>query len=308
MKNARKIARIVPLFAACALGLPAPAVVGAQPAADPVVATYERLAQTRSRSVVAIKFVLKMEFGGFGDDENEQEVSGLMIDPSGLVLVSNMQFGGFLGMMQQYSGGSNLHASIKPEKIRVLVGEDTVGVDAKLIARDTELDLAWVKIEKAPDQPYEAVDFVASVAVSVGQLLYTVSHADKFFDRTPVVGELRIAGLAKKPRALLLPGGGGGGAGMMGMGGMGSAVFTSAGEPVGVLVMQMPSREDGDGGRNDMFGMMFSGGSGGVAVLPGAEVAAATERALKTAADDGKEAASDKAAEIKPDKPEGGGK
>ncbi|MFN0010857.1 MAG: trypsin-like peptidase domain-containing protein [Phycisphaerales bacterium] len=298
------------LLAALTLGAQAPAAATHEPApaADPVAETYARLAESRSGSVVAIKFVLKMEFGGFGDDENEQEVSGLMIDPSGLVLVSNMQLGGFLGMMQQYSGGSNLHASIKPEKIRVLVGEDTVGADAKLIARDTELDLAWVRIDQAPAKPYQAVDFARSAAARVGDMLYTVSHADKFFDRTPVVGELRVAGVAKKPRALLLPGAGGGGMMGGGGGGAGGAVYTAAGEPVGVLVMQMPSREDGDGGRDDMFGMMFSGGSGGVAILPGAEVAAATERALKTAADDGKEAEGDKPPQPVPAKPAEGGK
>ena len=239
-----------------------------------------------------------MEFGGFGDGEHEQEVYGLMIDPSGLVLVSNTQFGGFLGMMQQFSGGSNLHASMKPEKIRVLVGDDTVGVEAKLIARDTELDLAWVKIDHAPDKPYEALSLDKSAGAVPGELLYTVSRADKFFDRTPLVGDLRVAGIAKKPRTLILPSGGAGGA--TGMGGMGGAVYNHAGEPVGVLVMQMPSREDGDGGRDDMFGMMFSGGAGGVAILPGKDVVAATERALKTAADDAKEADGDKPAEAKP--------
>ncbi len=264
------------------------------PPPDPVAAAYEYLAATRVKHVVSIKFVLKMEFGGFGDGENEQEVQGLMVDPTGLVLVSNTQFGGFLGMMQQFSGGSNLHASMKPEKIRVLVGEDTVGVEAKLIARDTELDLAWVRIDQPPAQPYDALDLSASVEARVGQLLFTVAHADRFFDRTPVVAELRIAGVARKPRPLLLPGGGGAGGGGMFGGGGGGAVYTAEGRPVGVMVMQMPSREDGDGGRNDMWGMLFSGGSGGLAILPGRDVAAATERALKTAAE---EAAQDGAAQ-----------
>lgn len=291
-------ALVLTLALGCGASLAGVHTRGTEPAADPAVATYERLIESRSAPVVAIKFVLKMEYAGFGDGEREQELSGLMIDPSGLVLVSNTQFGGFLSMIQQFSGGSNLHASMKPEKIRVLVGDDTVGVDAKLIARDTELDLAWVKIDKAPDKPYQAVSFEKSVGASPGELLYTVSRADKFFDRAPVVGELRVAGVARKPRTLILPSNGVGGA--AGMGSAGGAAYNHAGEPVGVMVMQMPSREDGDGGRDDMFGMMFSGGGGGVAILPGKEVVAATERALKTAADESKEGEAEKAADVKP--------
>ena len=168
----------------------------------PPEADYEALIAKRAPAIVTIKFVLKMDFGGFGDGEHEQEVTGIMIDPSGLVLASNNGLGGLLGAMQSMTGGSTLQMSIKPEKIRVLAGDDTVGVDAKLIARDTELDLAWVKVDKAPDKPYDSVDFAKGATPKIGDRLYTVMREGKFFDRVPVVMETRLGGIAQKPRHL----------------------------------------------------------------------------------------------------------
>ena len=42
--------------------------------------------------------------GGMGDQESDSEVTGVMIDPKGLVLCSNTQLGGFTGIMKQFMG------------------------------------------------------------------------------------------------------------------------------------------------------------------------------------------------------------
>ena len=229
---------------------------------------FEALAATHAPTIVTIKFVLKISVGGMGEQENETETFGVMVDSKGLVMVSNTTLGGFGGMMRRFRG---TEVSIKPTNIKVLVGDDTVGVDAKLIARDTELDLAWVRIEKPSDKGYAALDLKVGAELKLGEKFFVVSREGKFFDRVASVQEGRVAAVAKKPRHLFLPGSE-----------LGMPVFNSAGKIVGISVLQMPSGDENEGGMS-----MFGGSSGGPAILPVAEIVTATERALKTADENG---------------------
>jgi S1-C subfamily serine protease len=270
-----------PAFGGAALG--SAAVAAAEP-------DFEAMAAAHAPAIVTIKFVMKMELPGMGDREEETETFGVMIDPKGLVLVSNTQMGGFMTMMARRRG---MEISVKPSKIKVLVGDDTVGVDATLIARDSELDLAWVKVTEPAGggaKPFEVLDFTASGEAKLGQKLYLVAREGRFFDRVPSVTEFRVAALAKKPRALILPGGQS----------LGMPVFDGSGKVVGVTVLQLAADEESDGG--------MSGRSGGAAILPASEVVSATKRALETAAaGGGEEAAEEKAKAAEPEPAKSGG-
>lgn len=246
------------------------------PGVDEVGATYKTLMENVGPALVTVKFILKVEAGGqmaemFGrmaDEGIETEVTGVMIEKSGLVLVSNTQLGGYIGMMASRFGGS---VTPNPTDLKILVGDDTEGLKAKFLARDKDLDLAWVQIDdpKSAGKEFKSVEISSGATVpAVGTQLYTVSRRGKFFDHALVVGEGRVGGVAKKPRSLIIPSGEGG------MSGLGMPVFDGAGNVIGVEILQMPNRDDMEGG--DMSDMM----SGGVAVmiLPAADVAKATAR------------------------------
>jgi S1-C subfamily serine protease len=246
-------------------------IIGIAAAGEPDLQTaYQQVAKDRAESLVTITFVLKMKMGGMGDQESEEETSGVMIDPTGLVLVSNNQLSGFIGLMRRFSSGGGISAI--PTDIKVLVGDDTEGLEAELIARDTELDLAWVRIKEPGDRKFAAVDLGESVKPSLGQTLLSVGRLGKFFDRVPAVEELRISAFTSKPRDLYIPSGGGS---------LGLPVYTLDGKLVGVAVMQMPDSEDSGG---SPFSMMGSMNSGGGVILPAPAVVKATQRAKETAA------------------------
>lgn len=121
-------------------------------AVRPPVATQDGIAKViaeRAAALVTVKFVLAVEGGPGGENELEAEAGGLMIDGTGLVLVSNLEMGGSPGRQR---------ARAQAKNIKVLVGDDTEGVDAKLIGRDSELELAWVQIDTPADKAYAAVD------------------------------------------------------------------------------------------------------------------------------------------------------
>lgn len=237
---------------------------------------YERLLKDKSAVLVTVKYVLKMKMGGFGgDSENESELTGVMIDPKGLVLCSNTQFGGFGGLLRSMGGPGDFSAT--PTEIKVLVGDDTEGLEAELMARDTELDLAWVRIKEPGERTFASVDLTKSSRPKLGQRLVSVSRLGKFFDRVPYVSSARVGGLASKPRELFIPSGS--------IGGLGLPIYAEDGTTVGVSVVQFPDAgDDGGSGPGNFMRLMTGGGAVNTLILPAETVVKATQRAREVGA------------------------
>lgn len=244
-------------------------------------ANYQRLVDQVSPALVAVKFILKTDGGPFGGGDEEMEVTGTMIEPDGLVLVSNTEMGGFMARFGGMGGPAPT-----PTDIKVLVGEDMEGVKARLVSRDTELDLAWIKTEKAPEKPYAIVDVTAGSSPALGDVLYGVSRTGRFMDRAPLIVEGRLSGVARKPRHLLL-------GGALFAGQFGCPVFDGAGKFVGLSTLVMPEADEMEGMGGGMFGGMRDMAAG--TILPAEEVAAATRRAKEHADSPGAEAPGDSA-------------
>lgn len=238
----------------------------AKAAVDP---NFSKLTEAKSPAIVTIKFVLKISMGG-SDEERETEIAGVMIEPDGMVMASNLQLGGVSEAMRSFMSQG---MSMTPKDIKVLVGEDTEGVEAKLVARDSELDLAWVQISKKPEKPYSAIDFSAGSTVVQGQTLYSVERLGKFFDRTPTVNSFEVGAIVAKPRKLFVP------SERLGAG-LGTPIFSSDMTVVGVTVLQLPSKEELEAEQ----GMMGASRGVGEVILPSEDVASAIKKAKETAA------------------------
>lgn len=277
-----------------ALGLSALAAAPAPlTSADETAAAFQSIHDKVGPALVTIKCILKIEGAGemsnaFGGDEGrELEFSGLMIEPSGLVLTSNTYIGGALSKMR----GLTANASA----IKVLIGDDSEGLSAKVLARDSDLDLAWMQIDdpKAAGKTFDYSDLSGSASPAIGDQLLGVTRMGKFFDHALVINEGRLGGSTKKPRALLIP--------TDLAPELGMPVFDKAGKPVGVFILQTPNREDMEGGDND--GMR---GSTQVLILGADEVVKATARGKEVAAqnptpDADSKPASGESKEAKPD-------
>ena len=194
-----------------------------------------------------------------------------MIDPKGIVLCSNTQLGGISAMMRRMMQSD---IRVTPSELKVLIGDDTEGIDAELVARDSELDLAWVRIKDPGDKTFDAVDLADSETAKIGQRIMTVRRMSRFFARTIVLGEGRVAGIAKKPRELYIPDGNVGAA-------LGLPIYAANGKILGVTIIQMPDSAD-------MGGPSRFQDAAALVILPAADVAKATKRALASVeADEG---------------------
>lgn len=241
-------------------------------------ADFAKVLADKASVLVTIKFVLKVKMGPMmgGDHESENEITGVMIDSKGLILCSNTQLGGFAAMMKRMIGSMGGDISATPSDLKVLIGDEAEEHDAELLARDTELDLAWVRIKEPGDKAFDHVDFAKGVKPRIGQRVVMVRRLDKFFGRTPAVLDGRIGGITNKPRELYIPAG----AATMANG---LPVYTENGQVVGVTVMQTPEEDDVEMNPMAMFGRvlgmqdMMTG-----LILPAADVAKATKRAMES--------------------------
>lgn len=249
-------------FAVCALCFSFPAAAGSVQADD--AATYRTLAKEHAPALVTVKFLLRME-SQYGKRESENEITGIMIDPKGLILCANSRL-----------GGARRGGSVTPLDMKILIGDDIEGIPAKVLARDTELDLAWVKIKDPGDRTFQFIDLSKSAQPQVGDKILALRRMAKFFDRTPVVSDGRIAGHARKPRELLIPSG------------LtlepGQPVFAENGKLVGVVVLQLPEDDEIEANPTAFMAMRQDILSG--LILPTAQIASATERAKLSTEED----------------------
>lgn len=259
----------------------------ARPVAAPAD-DWSKLLADRSPCLVTVKFVMKIEPGS---QEQEAEISAVVIDPKGLLLCSNTQTGGFPPLIQARMNGM----TATPTNIKVLAGDDTEGVPAKLLARDSEMDLAWIQVDESAGKTFTAVDFTKSVVPGVGDSLLTVSRLGKFFDRAPIIQTTRLGGSTKKPRKLYIP------ADQAIANDLGMPVFSTDGTIVGFTALQLPEADDVEGGGMGAREYMSA------VILPAEDVVKATKRALESAAagvsPDAKPAGDEKAIEPKPTEP-----
>jgi hypothetical protein len=221
---------------------------------------YKKIIDSANDALVTVKFVMKAPDGQGGD--SEEEISGVVIDPKGTVLCSYWFLGGGAAM---FSAG----ASPQPQDIKVLIGDDIEGKKARLVSHDTDLDLAWIKLEEEPGAPLKFVDLDKGVAGDVGNRVFLLSRMDKYFDRAPIVNEGRIRGVASKPRKLLAPAQ----SLLSGRNDIGLPVFNADANIVGFMIIQTPDKES----------MQATENLGGPTpmILPVESVAKATKRAME---------------------------
>lgn len=221
---------------------------------------FDSVAGKAGPALVMVKMVAKMP----GRDEGqEMEVPGTMIDADGLVIVSNARIGGMATRM----GGTPPALT----DVKVLIGDDTEGLSAKVWTRDSEIDLAWVKIddEKAKGRKFDFLDLSSSASPKSGDVLYAAQKMGKFFDRTVQVSMGYVAATTKKPRPLIVPGGALNST-------YGLPVFAGDGKIAGIMVVQVPDAEESDSAAG--------GGFEGPMILPASEAAAATKKAKEAPA------------------------
>ncbi len=234
-----------------------------------------KLTDQHAPCIVTVEFISKESFMG-QERKNEMEATAVMVSPDGLVLAANSRLQGMMSMAMSMGGaalGGMMGGMPTPqsdtEDLKIIIGDDdSEKYEAKLIARDSDLDLAWVQITDTKGQTFKYVDFQNSVLLEVGDSYYTISRMGERFDRVPLVSSASIAAVVQNPRPLLV------GSGTMSWGG---PVFSADGKVAGFVVTQPP--EPGEEGAMSLESMMSMTGF----ILPAKKIVKAMEQAREIA-------------------------
>lgn len=259
-----------PMAATGATGEPARGAATANP--------FEAIVAAAAPAVVTIKFTMKLS-SPRGETERPRELTGLMVSKDGMVLASNV-------VLNPWVGSPEITAV--PSDLKILIGDDTEGVDARLIATDKELDLAWIKITSPATAGYTALDMSSGAEPTLGDRIVTVDRMGKLVDRVARISVGTAAGTTSKPRKLYM------------VDGLstypGPAAFTSEGKLIGVVSFVMPDEDADESVGTDIRRL-------GAVLLPAENIAAATRRVLEQEAERAKSGGGEAAKPAEGEKP-----
>ena len=243
---------------------------------------------TVAPAIVTVKVVIKFEIMAMGQSQNEEsrsELTGVVVDESGLVMISNSEISA--ERMERAFAGNPMAGSVEfeltPTDFQVIFGNEPEEYPAFLVAKDTKLDLAFLQVQELGDRELSFISFDDTAKPAIGDEIVAVSRLKKGFDYAPFLATARISGAIRKPRKAFIVDGT--------VSSYGLPVFSSGGDVVGVLVTLAPSTADEDAGGTGFSSFMrFVRGSGpdtgvGTFVLPGKVVRGLIGQSKKKAAE-----------------------
>jgi len=220
-------------------------------------------------AVVNVRVVLKMRMSVSGREmqasDDPVDTVGTVIDPSGLTVLSlgSLNPGAMMSkLMGAAGGGGQPQVEITSEptdvKIRLSNGRE---LPAKIVLRDEDLDLAFLRPTTKPDTPLVAIDLSEAAKPALLDQVLVVSRLGRVGGWTAGAALHDISAIIEKPRTFYVLGGT--------VAGMGTPAFLMNGRIVGLLTLRQI-----EAGRASLASMI--GGSEGMGmlgvILPAADV------------------------------------
>ncbi len=218
-------------------------------------------------TVIALKATIKLRFivGGSEQSKEESEVETLatVIDPSGLSVLSfssidpSRIFGGLLKKLKASKEGPQMDIDSSIASITMVL-PDGREIPAKIVLRDADLDLAFVRPTETLSHPIAALDISGSGKADVLDTICVLGRLDKTAGRSSTVSLRRIEAVIAIPRKYYVAD-----SGTLATG-LGAPVFSLDGKVVGLSLLRFTKTND------KSFGMvsLLSGGMNALGMMP----------------------------------------
>jgi len=253
--------------------------------ADEEAAAAREIMNKWSDAVVTVKVVTKQRMVMKGREmdtsENESEVTATVIDPSGLAVLSFSSIDSsriYDEILKQAKFGGentpdfNVESEIKNIKMLLSDGRE---IPAKLVMKDRDLDLAFVRPTDKSDKPIPYLDISRNMTPGVMDNVVILTRLGNVAGRIPSVSIYRIEAMVRKPRIFYVIDQN------AFAGKIGSPVFSIDGKVVGVLLFRIMKSQDKSVGISSMFSGMSSLGMLPV-ILPIEDIGLVAKQALDT--------------------------
>jgi hypothetical protein len=234
--------------------------------ADEVAEKGRDIFKQHQHAVVTVQTVLKISYSGAGkSSENRQEITGTVVDPSGLTVLSLSACDPtdmYQRMMPDDAARNKLEIEVTDIKLLL---DDGTEIPSEIVLRDKDMDLAFIRPKTKPASPMAALDFAKSASAQVLDQLITLNRLNSAAGRAYAASTERISAVIQKPRMFYIPDSN------MSSTTLGSPAFNLEGKVVGVFVMRAISAK-GSGSRNPRENMTSI-------ILPAEDVVKAAKQA-----------------------------
>src|SRR5438552_8665569 len=145
---------------------------------------------------------------GAESNESRQDVTGTVVDPSGLTVLSLSATDPGQMLQTMMAGGSDDESKFKMETelsdVKILL-DDGTEMPAEVVLRDRDLDLAFIRPKTRPAAPMLAIDQAKSGRAQVLDQIITLNRLGEAAGRAYAVSVDRITAVVLKPRLFYVP-------------------------------------------------------------------------------------------------------
>lgn len=197
-------------------------------------------------AIIRVKIVIEVY-----ESEKNIEALATIIDPSGLAVLSlsSLDPSGVFGLDMYKSA-----QSAKVKDVKMLL-PDNNEISAKVVLRDQDLDLVFIRPIEQLTEPLFALDLANNTVPDIMDQILILSRFGSIAGYVPSASVGRIQGVVEKPRKLYMPDP------FMGiLSRLGTPVFSLDGKVLGILLLKVKKTQDFKA--NEIFG-----GMGGIEML-----------------------------------------
>jgi len=178
-------------------------------------------------AVVTVSVVLKLSSGS-NSREFKQDITGTVVDPSGLTVVA-LSACDPTEMRRRMSPDYKVDSEVSDVKILL---DDGTELPAEIVLRDKDLDLAYLRPKTKPAAPMVAVNLSKSGPAQVLDEVITLNRLNLAASRAYAASVEHISAVVQKPRTFYIPDSN------MSATTMGSPAFLLNGDVLGIFVLR----------------------------------------------------------------------
>src|SRR5436190_11977891 len=156
----------------------------------------------QQRAVVTVHIVLKLSSGSGGSREFQQDITGTVVDPSGLTVLA-LSACDPTEMNRRLTPEYSTESEVTDVKILV----DDAELPAEIVLRDKDLDLAYVRPKTKPASPMTSVDLTRSGTALPLDEVIALNRLNKAASRAYAATAGNVAAVIQKPRTFYIPDG-----------------------------------------------------------------------------------------------------
>lgn len=220
-----------------ALTLCAVAPVAPLAAQDGLREKGREIIEKNADALISVQVVSEAKFSYGGQQterESKNQINGVVMSPEGLVLVPLSELDP-TSLSERINHGQEAEFTITIKSIQYILADGTE-VPAKLVLRDNELDLAFLKPEAPVEKPMAALDFsVEPKEPALLEPVVALARAGRVAGRTPLGMTGELQGIVTKPQAYYIP------SSELVSSGSGVPIFNAEGQLIGVVLIRVLS-------------------------------------------------------------------